>query len=75
MLGSILLFCVSANATYTISSENTLTTQYTTTESYNYFVTLKRARGESKYTRDKETDKISSNSAGTAPHFSRGACS
>ena len=63
MLGSLLLFCVSVNATYTISSENRLTKQSTTTEPYMYFAANKQARGESKYTRDKETGEISCNTA------------
>ena len=63
MLGSILLFCVSTNATYTISSENRLTTQATTTERFTWHSAEKLGRGEYKDEYVKEGGEIVCNTA------------
>ena len=49
MLSSLLLFCVSVNATYTISSEKRLTAQATTTKGITRFAAKQAQRGENKY--------------------------
>ena len=49
MFSSLLLFCVSVNATYTIPIENRLTAQAATTKGITWFAAKQAQRGENKY--------------------------
>ena len=69
MLGSLILFCVSVHnlqSQYTISNENTVIAPSTTTETGEYFAPASRARGETKYTFDRESGEITCRTADTA---------